>query len=70
MDIVVNGKPFLLTPQVDNQHTALSHVLQQLKPKKPYAVALNGAFVANHQYATTAINPQDKIDVVSPIFGG
>ncbi|KVE36025.1 thiamine biosynthesis protein ThiS [Burkholderia sp. TSV86] len=38
--------------------------------RPPYAVALNGAFVARSEHATRALAAGDKLDVVHPVAGG
>lgn len=37
---------------------------------KKIASAINGDFIARSQYATTLLNAQDTIDIVSPVGGG
>lgn len=57
--------------QVDqNLALSLSCILDHFSVKPPFAVAINGEFVANNNYDTTWLNENDKVDVVSPIFGG
>jgi sulfur carrier protein len=36
----------------------------------PFAVAINLQFVPKTQYAHTALNAGDQIEVISPITGG
>jgi sulfur carrier protein len=38
--------------------------------KPPFAVALNGQFVARGEHGTRALSAGDKLDVVSPVAGG
>ena len=64
MTIIINDKPF------ESQARQLSDVLEEYGATPPYAVALNGEFVAQHQYTGQAVQAGDRIEVVSPIFGG
>lgn len=48
----------------------LADVLQVYDATPPYAVALNGDFVPQDDYAKTPISAGDCLDVVSPVFGG
>jgi len=36
----------------------------------PFAVALNGQFVARGEHASKALAAGDKLDIVSPVAGG
>ena len=38
--------------------------------KAPFAVALNGRFIAATQYSDTQLQAGDELDIVSPIAGG
>jgi sulfur carrier protein len=38
--------------------------------KPPFAVALNGEFVARGEHASKALAAGDKLDIVSPVAGG
>ena len=40
------------------------------RARPPYAVALNGNFVARTQHAARALAAGDKLDVVHPVAGG
>lgn len=69
MNVIVNGQTFSLN--ISEQASAnVQDLLNQFAPKPPFAVALNGEFVAQQDYVDTALTLNDKIDVVSPIFGG
>lgn len=54
------------------QETLRSSQLNALLPrfKAPFAVALNGCFVASTRYPDIRLNAGDKLDIVSPIAGG
>ncbi len=66
MHIILNGET-LDTPQTDN----LAQLLQQ-QPNLPeqYAIAVNGAFVAQGLYAETPIQAGDQIELLVPMQGG
>ncbi|EGM75956.1 thiamine biosynthesis protein ThiS [Rheinheimera sp. A13L] len=62
LNIWLNGKAETLT----------SGELIDLLPrfKSPFAVALNGHFIAAVQYPGTQLKAGDQLDIVSPIAGG
>lgn len=62
LSIWLNGKAETLT----------SGELIDLLPrfKSPFAVALNGRFIAATQYPDIALKAGDQLDIVSPIAGG
>lgn len=65
MNITLNGEPLSL-PNVINLQELL--MLQAFTP--PFAVALNGEFIAASDYPHTALQQNDSLDVLSPIQGG
>ncbi|WP_127019670.1 sulfur carrier protein ThiS [Rheinheimera mangrovi] len=62
LSIWLNGKIEILN----------SSQLNDLLPrfKAPFAVALNGRFIAAAQYSDTQLQAGDQLDIVSPIAGG
>lgn len=62
LNIWLNGKA---EPLTSNQ---LSDLLPRFK--SPFAVALNGRFIAAAQYPGTQLKAGDQLDIVSPIAGG
>lgn len=62
LSIWLNGKTEILN----------SSQLTELLPrfKAPFAVALNGRFIAAAQYPDTWLQAGDQLDIVSPIAGG
>lgn len=62
LSIWLNGKTEILN----------SNQLTELLPrfKAPFAVALNGCFIAANQYPNTVLQAGDQLDIVSPIAGG
>ena len=65
MNIHINQRVFDL-PDAATVHEALA----AFGAKPPFAVALNGQFVARGQHATKTLAAGDKLDVVSPVAGG
>ena len=63
MKLSVNGKFIELAAS-----SGLLDILQSFSP--PFAVAVNGQFVAQGEYARLSLKEGDVIDVVSPIQGG
>jgi len=83
MKIKINGESFVIeTTTIETTTTEpstsvtvsteiiLSELLNAYKAKPPYAVAVNGEFVAQDLYEKTTVTSSDLVDVVSPIFGG
>jgi sulfur carrier protein len=62
LNIWLNGKT----------ETLNSSQLSDLLPRfnAPFAVALNGRFIAAAQYSDTELKAGDELDIVSPIAGG
>lgn len=65
MDIHVNQKPFSLP-----DGATVADALAAFGARPPFAVALNGDFVARTQHAARALQPGDRLDVVTPVAGG
>ncbi|HTH58713.1 MAG TPA: sulfur carrier protein ThiS [Paraburkholderia sp.] len=65
MDIQINQKPLSLP-----EGATLADALAAYGARPPYAVALNGDFVARAQHAKRALKSGDRLDVVSPVAGG
>lgn len=63
-EIYINGNSFSVNS------TLLTDVLAQFNATKPYVVAVNGDIVPQEQHADWQLSPNDKVDVVVPIFGG
>jgi sulfur carrier protein len=62
LSIWLNGKTEILNS------CQLSDLLPRFKA--PFAVALNGRFIAAVQYPDIALKAGDQLDIVSPIAGG
>src|SRR6266702_862564 len=65
MDIHINQKPLSLP-----EGATVADALAAYGARPPFAVALNGDFVARTQHAARALQPGDKLDVVQPVAGG
>lgn len=65
MKIYINGQETALAGE-----RALLHYLPDSDPEKPFAIALNGEFVARESYQTIVLNDGDEIDIVRPVGGG
>lgn len=65
MKIFINGQKIAL-----NNSTELTNYLPETEPNKPFAVAINGEFVARSDYNKTHLKDGDEIDLVSPVGGG
>jgi len=65
MDIEINQQPFTLT-----EPATLVDALAAFGAKPPFAVAVNGAFVARGQHGQRSLQAGDRIDVVQPVAGG
>lgn len=65
MDIQVNQTPLSLREQA-----TLAEALSLFGARPPFAVAVNGEFVARGQHAARTLHPGDKVDVVHPVAGG
>lgn len=69
-------RPRLMDIQINQQTLTLpdgatvADALAAYGARPPYAVALNGNFVARTQHAARALATGDKLDVVHPVAGG
>jgi sulfur carrier protein len=65
MDIQINQKPLTLP-----DGATVADAVAAFGARAPFAVALNGQFVARTQHAARALKAGDKLDVVHPVAGG
>ncbi|WP_028228114.1 sulfur carrier protein ThiS [Paraburkholderia ferrariae] len=65
MDIQINQKPLALP-----EGATVADALAAFGARPPYAVALNGDFVARAQHVARTLHAGDRLDVVSPVAGG
>ncbi|MDO1510710.1 MULTISPECIES: sulfur carrier protein ThiS [unclassified Neisseria] len=64
MNISLNGETVRLNG------STVADLIEQAQPPKPFAVAVNTAFVPKTRYAEITLNEGDKIDIVRPVVGG
>lgn len=65
MDIQINRQALSLP-----EHATVSDALAAFGAQPPFAVAVNGAFVARARHAEHRLNAGDRVDVVRPVTGG
>ncbi|MCA8244252.1 MULTISPECIES: sulfur carrier protein ThiS [Burkholderia] len=65
MDIQINQQTLTLP-----DGATVADALAAYGARPPYAVALNGNFVARTQHAARPLAAGDKLDVVHPVAGG
>ena len=66
IEVFVNGE----TRSID-MRTVLTDALQQWGYAcEKIAVAINGEFVSRSNYANTALNANDALEIVAPVQGG
>jgi sulfur carrier protein len=65
MNIQINQQ-FFTVPDA----ATVTDALTAFGARPPFAVALNGQFVARGEHASKALNAGDKLDIVSPVAGG
>ncbi|HEV3105770.1 MAG TPA: sulfur carrier protein ThiS [Trinickia sp.] len=65
MDIQVNQKPLTLP-----DGATVADALAAFGARAPFAVAVNGQFVARTQHTARTLQTGDRLDVVHPVAGG
>jgi sulfur carrier protein len=65
IEIVINQQP-LSVPM----HATVADALAAYGAKPPYAVAVNGDFVARGLHGQHNLQAGDRLDVVQPVAGG
>lgn len=65
MKVFINKNPFELAAGA-----TLADAIAAIQAKPPFAAAVNTQFVPNTQYAQHALQPEDRIEIISPITGG
>jgi sulfur carrier protein len=65
MNIHINQRAFELPDAA-----TVTDALAAFGAKPPFAVALNGRFVARGEHGTKTLAAGDRLDVVSPVAGG
>ncbi len=64
MTVHINGKPF------STLNAVLADIVAEFGATPPFALAVNGDFIPKAQAATFTVQPDDKLDIVSPVVGG
>lgn len=65
MAVRINGQPHQLP-----QPATLLDAIEQVGIKPPFAAAVNLQFVPRTQYAQTALQAGDQVELISPVTGG
>ena len=65
MDIQINQQALNLPDRA-----TVADALSAFGATPPFAVAVNGTFVARARHAAHELSPGDRIDVVRPVTGG
>lgn len=65
MKVFINKNPHELP-----EGATLADAVAAIQAKPPFAAAVNTQFVPNTQYAQHALQPEDRIEIISPITGG
>ncbi|MBB3260425.1 sulfur carrier protein [Paraburkholderia bannensis] len=65
MDIQINQKPLTLP-----EGATVADALAAFGARPPFAVAVNGDFVARGQHGVRTLATGDRLDIVSPVAGG
>ncbi|MDP3228352.1 MAG: sulfur carrier protein ThiS [Acidovorax sp.] len=65
MNISINETPHELP-----DGATVADAVAAIAARPPFAVALNTTFVPNTRYATQALQPGDRVEVISPVTGG
>ncbi|CDY75774.1 Sulfur carrier protein ThiS [Caballeronia glathei] len=65
MNIHINQRPFTLP-----EPATVTDALAAFGAKPPFAVAVNGQFVARGEHGSKVLSAGDRLDVVSPVAGG
>ncbi|EJE50726.1 thiamine biosynthesis protein ThiS [Acidovorax sp. CF316] len=65
MNVSINQIPHELP-----EGATVAAAVAAIAARPPFAVAVNTIFVPNSRYAAQALNPGDKVEVISPVTGG
>ncbi|MEJ7685599.1 MAG: sulfur carrier protein ThiS [Variovorax sp.] len=65
MNILIND-----TPQTLPDDATLADALALVQATPPFAAAVNRQFVPRSGYASHALQPDDRIEVIRPVTGG
>ncbi len=65
IEVLINQAPYQL-----HSTATLADALTAFGARPPFAAALNSQFVPKTQYAATALQAGDQIEIIAPITGG
>ena len=65
MNISINQVPHELP-----EGATVADTLAAIEARPPFAVAVNTTFVPNTRYAAHALQPGDRVEIISPVTGG
>lgn len=65
MNISINQIPHELP-----EGATVADAVATIAARPPFAVAVNTTFVPNTRYATQALQPGDRVEIISPVTGG
>jgi sulfur carrier protein len=65
MNVLINDTPHALP-----SGATLADALAAIEAKPPFAAAVNRQFVPRSNYASHALQPDDRIEVIRPVTGG
>lgn len=69
MKVLINAQPVSLSAGA-TVADAVAHQQSTHGLNGPFAVAVNLQFVPRAQYAATALNDGDQIEIIAPVTGG
>ena len=66
------AEPLLACETLDSGENTLVHAdaVAAIQARPPFAVAVNTSFVPNTRYAAHALQPGDRVEIISPVTGG
>ena len=65
MKIFINNYPYELP-----EGATVTDAVAAIQARPPFAVAVNTSFVPNTRYAAHALQPDDRVEIISPVTGG
>nr|WP_091912818.1 sulfur carrier protein ThiS [Chitinasiproducens palmae] len=65
MEILINQQPVEVS-----EPASVADALRAFDAKPPFAVALNGRFVARANHADAKLAAGDRLEIVQPVAGG
>ena len=65
MNISINQVPHELA-----EGATVAVAVAAIEARPPFAVAVNTTFVPNTRYAVHALQPGDRVEIISPVTGG